>query len=139
MLVKTALSTSNNTYQASLEVTVDSLETAYMNAYGEPRVDLAGTIPYAGTPIPTSEATLSVTTDLGAPPVAGSVTAQPGISSKAKSISASGTFPNDLTSNPGTFHGAPDVVGDFQLDLTIASVAPVPNVEIGRASCRERV
>lgn len=128
MLIKRVPSAVNNVYSVSIDVTVDSLEATYMAAYGEPRIDLAGVIPYNGIPTPSSVAPLNITTDIGTVPVAGSVAAQPGVGPKAKLLLGSGTFPSGLITNPGLFHGADDVIGDFQADATLLSATPIPNV-----------
>ncbi len=36
----------NNLFSASISTEVDTLDMAYMDAYGEPQIDQAGTIPY---------------------------------------------------------------------------------------------
>lgn len=36
----------NNLFSASVQTEADSLDMAYMDAYGEPRIDTSGTIPY---------------------------------------------------------------------------------------------
>jgi hypothetical protein len=112
-------SVKNNVYSTDLAVELNPLETAYVVAYGEPRVDLAGTINYHRVIDPTAQLPLNTETDIGTVPVAGSVVANAGLGDGAYEVTASGTLATGLTANPGFFKGNNEVVGDFRITMRL--------------------
>ena len=91
MLIKTTLSVSDKVYAASVDVESDALETSYFQAYGEPKIDLAGVIPYvpASPQQPPGQIDLDSTVELGTPPAAGSVTDKPALGDAVVEIKGS--------------------------------------------------
>lgn len=49
MIVFITYDQKNNYFSASVTTEADTLDMAYMDAYGEPRIDTAGTIPYTNS------------------------------------------------------------------------------------------
>ncbi|MDZ4864472.1 MAG: hypothetical protein SGJ01_13630 [Gemmatimonadota bacterium] len=120
MIVKKIPTLVNGVYSMQLDVELDAVETAYARAYGEPKVDVAGVIAYTPSgAIAPGQLTVATEENLGTVPVAGVATAAPGFGSNAYELTASGTFPTALTSNPGFFKGNAEVIGDFEIKVKL--------------------
>ena len=115
MIVRKTLSVKNSVHKASIEVELDSLEMSYVQAHGEPKVDLAGAIPFTPSTPSTPSGTLSfdIEGDIGTVPVAGSSSFNAGLD--AYELNGSGTFNNGRTNHPGFFKAKQEVIGDFRI------------------------
>jgi len=115
MIVRKTLSVKNSVHSAAVEVELDSLEMSYVQAYGEPKIDLAGAIPFtpSSPSSPSGELELGTSTDIGTVPASGSATFNEGI--EAYEVLGSGTFDTNLTTHPGFFFGNAEVIGDFRI------------------------
>lgn len=115
MIVRKTLSVKNSVHKASIEVELDSLEMSYIQAHGEPKVDLAGIIPFTpSTPsTPSGALSFDIEGDIGSVPEAGSSSFNDGLD--AYELNGSGTFPTARTSHPGFFKAKQEVIGDFRL------------------------
>jgi hypothetical protein len=115
MITKHSLTVQNLVYAGTVTTELDSVEMAYVQAYGEPRIDLNGMIPYTppAPDAPPGGITLDSETDVGTPPVSGESDDNPGLGD-ALVVKGSGVFPNLLDDTVGFFKFAEEVVGDFQ-------------------------
>jgi hypothetical protein len=122
MIITSKFSVINLVYSNTLVVTFDAQETRFAKAYGEPRIDVAGVIPYdAGEPAPPVNLAFTIEEDIGAPLVGGAAAFNN--ASANWEISAVG----DTTLTPGTvvgFHkGFEEVLGNVLLATQIDYVA----------------
>lgn len=133
MIAKTKLQIVNSVYQASVAVELDAVDTKYVAAYGEPRVDVAGVIPYVSD-LATPQTALAFDTaqDIGTVPVAGSNALLPAVGVRGYSISGSGTFLTNtaIVTNAGYFKGKLEVIGDFEIRVQLLSAPDVPDASI---------
>jgi hypothetical protein len=92
MLISAQLKASNLVYTGSITVDMDSLESAYIKAYGEPLLPIGGDIPY--TPITGSPDVLSfnLSTDIGTV-TGGGVATIPGLCAGGFAIQGRGGMP----------------------------------------------
>lgn len=118
--VTTQLNVSNLVYKGTVAVEFDSLDSSYAVAYGEPKVDLSGSIPFIppSPQQPPGQIELSLETDLGTVPVAGSATEVAGLGGDLEVV-GSGTFPTALDDTNAFFKHAEEVVGDFEMKTRI--------------------
>lgn len=122
MLISIKKTVSNKLHTAQVSVTSDALENEYFTAYGEPRINLAGEIPFTPeTPsLPPGQIALNTELDLGSPDEAGSATELAAL--EALEIEGCGKFPTGLTSTVGFFKHAREVVGDFEMRARIDDI-----------------
>lgn len=131
MLTRSTISTLNGVYTASVAVELDALDSVMTSAYGEPRIDTAGLIPFSSTLAnPATSVALDYTADLGSVPAAGSALLTPTVGARAYTIQGSGTLSTDtaIVSNPGRFIGTQEIVGDFDIRAQLLSFTPVISV-----------
>jgi hypothetical protein len=114
MIIRTTKSVTNKVYSATLSVEFSTLETEFAKAYGEPKIDLNGQIPFSPTApaLPPGQITLSAEADMGTVPVSGGANWNDGLD--AWEVVGSGTFPNLLDDTVGFYKHAEEVVGDFE-------------------------
>lgn len=137
MIVTTTTSVVNAVQAVSLGVEVDTLEFAYINAYGEPQIDLAGLITYVPdgtapepTPIP-----FDFDDDVGTVPVGGGSTWVESLG--AWELTGSGIVPVGANNWPGYLKGTREVTGDFQIECQLLAIsgvatgAPPPGFRVG--------
>jgi len=124
MLIQTTKSVANSVRRASIAVDLTSLEQSYCDAYGEPQIDLNGTITY----VPSSEQTppdqipMAVNEDIDTPPLAGSAANDSGLGLNGLVLKGSGVFPHALDSDVGFLHYALEVTSDFECKANLLSV-----------------
>lgn len=115
MNITTTNTVANSVYKTSIGVELSPLEDQYVKSYGEPMISLTGLFPY--TPSEPQAAPgqieLDLTTDIGSPGVPTIVNVNEGLGG-AIELGAQGTFVTALTDTVGGFHGASEVVGDFE-------------------------
>lgn len=124
MIINTTKTVVGNSYKASLDVELTSLEKEYVEAYGEPKIDLRGTFSFspASPQQAPGQIELGATADLGTPPVAGSATEEGGLGTGGLIVKGSGILPAALTDTIGTYHYAPEVISDFEFKATLLTV-----------------
>lgn len=123
MLVRSMIRTINGVYQASVTTEVDSVDSVYIAAYGEPRVDTAGSIPYTSALTPPATAiAFDTAVDLPTVPAAGSAAVAPAVGPSSLSLAGSGTLTGaTITANAGFFNGKLQVSGDFDIRVHLLS------------------
>jgi hypothetical protein len=123
MLISAQLKASNLVYTGSITVDPDSLESAYIKAYGEPLLPLGGDIPY--TPITGSPDVLSfnLSTDIGTV-TGGGVATVPGLGTGGYAIQGRGGMPISPTTLDGFFYGRDSVSTDFTLRTQLITTVP---------------
>ncbi|HSV27928.1 MAG TPA: hypothetical protein VLL76_00175 [Candidatus Omnitrophota bacterium] len=119
MLISIKKTVSNKVHTAQVTVQTDALENEYFTAFGEPRIDLAGEIPFTPTApsVPPGQITLDEEVDLGTPGASGDATEVAALD--ALEIKGAGKFPTLLTDTVGFFKHAREVVGDFEMRARI--------------------
>jgi hypothetical protein len=119
MIIRTQKTVQNFTFTGQVDVEFSTLETAYAKAYGEPSIDLNGTIPYQASAVAPNQVPFDYSANIGQtpPPAGGSMTAVAGTGGHL--LNGSGTFSTALTDTIGFFSGAEELVGDFELKARI--------------------
>jgi hypothetical protein len=122
MLISIQKTVSNKLHTAQVSVTTDALENEYFTAYGEPKIDLAGEIPFTPTApsIPPGQITLDEEADLGQPGASGSADELTALD--ALEIQGAGKFPALLDDSVGFFKHAREVTGDFEMRARIDDI-----------------
>lgn len=121
MIVRKALTVTNNRYAASVGVEFSSLEMQYAKAYGEPIIELNGVITYVpSTNVPPADQ-IPLDADVGLGGGAGSAAENETVS--GLTVAGSGNWDTSpVNALAGFFHGASDVIGDFQFTVDLLSI-----------------
>ncbi len=123
MLITRTLSTAAGVVTSSVDVKLNELESQFAAAYGEPKVDRAGVFAYVPEYTEVPQLDLSAFSDLGAPPVAGSLASVSGLPQRSYQLQASGALAVDGLTNQGSFANAPEVIGDFEFVACLGMTA----------------
>lgn len=116
MLLTQQITAVNLVSAGSMSVDVDALESAYIKAYGEPTIDLGGSIAYV--PLATGPDVLAFDTalDIGTGISGGQATPVPGYGIGGFDVVGRGGMPAGLFSVGGFFNGRQNVTTDFTLE-----------------------
>jgi len=124
MLLTSQIAAVNLVFTGSVSVELDSLENAYVKAYGEPSIAVGGTIPYA--PLSTSPDVLPFDTaqDIGSGASSGAATVVPGLGSGGLDLVGRGGMPGGNANVSGFFYGKQSVGTDFTLEARLILSIP---------------
>lgn len=119
MLLTTQIAAINLVFTGSVSVDLDSLEDAFVKAYGEPTIERGGVIPY--TPLAAGPDILAFDTavDIGTGASSGAATAVPGLGSGGLDLVGRGGMPGGNASVSGFFNGRQNVGTDFTLEARL--------------------
>jgi hypothetical protein len=118
MIITAKPTLKNYVYSTSLAVELNPKETAYAEAYGEPKIDRAGTITFERTVAPATPADLNTNSVMGAG--VGTFVLAGGLGVGGLAGSAAGTFTGAEAN--GVLRRDVEVVGDFTLATRLADV-----------------
>ncbi|MFA6132457.1 MAG: hypothetical protein WC869_00420 [Phycisphaerae bacterium] len=124
MLLTSQIIATNLVFAGSVSVDLDSLEDAYIKAYGEPTIELGGLIAYAPLNAGPDILPLDTAVDIGASASGGSSVDVPGLGSGGLDLLGRGGMPVGNANVSGFFKGRQNVGTDFTLEARLILSIP---------------
>lgn len=115
MLLTSQVTAINLVYTGSVSVELDSLENAYVKAYGEPTIALGGQIPYETLSNGSDVLPFDTSLNIGVAASGGFATPLPGLGAGAYDLVGRGGMPSLAGSVSGFFYGRSAVSTDFTM------------------------